>query len=79
VTGEKTGDLKATSADIAAAINKTTSDVRRLQSGLNIPVEEKLASTEVLRITPDYSTYDINVLIALTNVAGTRAFFNVTA
>jgi hypothetical protein len=73
------GDYNAISSEIAAAIRKADQDVKAMQAGLTIPSEEKLVSTEILRIRPDPNTQDINVLLALKNLSGSREYFNVAA
>lgn len=77
--GAMTGDINLTAADIAAAIKKTERDVKSAQSSINVPAREKLAGVTILNISPDYHSSDINVLVYLRNVAGTRSYFNVTA
>lgn len=72
-----TGDLGALSAEIAAAVRKAERDVKSMQAGMRIPSDERLVQMEVLKIRPDSGTGDINVLLALTTVGGSKAYFNV--
>jgi hypothetical protein len=77
--GTSGNDVSTISAEIAAAIRKTDKDIKGMQAGLTLPAEERLVSTEILRIRQDPNTQDINVLIALKTLAGSTEYFNVAA
>lgn len=74
-----TGDMNVLSAEVAASVRKAERDVKALQAGMTLPANERLVKMDILKIRPDSGTGDLNVLLALTTVGGSKSFFNVAA
>jgi hypothetical protein len=77
--GTVSGDVSPVAAEISAAVTKAESDVKAMQTALDLPADETLVQAKVVHLNPDLNTQEIQVVVSLITLAGTRTYFNVSA